>query len=310
MSGNTTNRAIWLGPPDARDARRPAWLDEQLYPFASQYRDIEGNRVHYIDEGSGPPLLLLHGNPTWSFLYRDIIKGLRDHFRCVALDYPGFGLSTAAPEYAFTPAEHARVVERFMLDLDLSEITVMMQDWGGPIGLGVAGRHPDRFGALVIGNSWAWPVNGEPRFERFSRFAGGPVGSLLIRHFNAFVNLGIPAGVKRHKPPQEVMAAYRGPFARRAARRPVHVFPREIIASRAYLAEVEHGLTRLAHLPALITWGDRDDAYGEPERRRFEALFPRHRTVHLRGAGHFIQEDAADEIVAAIRDWWEKDVEQ
>ena len=98
-------------------------------------------------------MLLLHGNPTWSLIYREIVKGLRDRFRCIALDYPGFGLSTARNGYGYTPAEHAGIVERFLLALDLSHVTMMVQDWGGPLGLGVASRHSERFRALAIGNT-------------------------------------------------------------------------------------------------------------------------------------------------------------
>ncbi len=281
---------------------RPAWLDERLFPFRSRIVEIDGCRVHYVDEGEGPPLLLLHGNPTWSFLYRDIVRGLRGHFRCVAPDYPGFGLSVAREGYGFTPAEHADIIERLLLALDLSGVTVMVQDWGGPIGLGVAARNPERFRVLVIGNTWAWPVNGNPRFEVFSRVLGGSVGGFLIRNFNAFVNLLIPAGTRRRLP-GEVMAAYRGPFSRKESREPTHVFAREILRSMDYLAGVERGLDRIGHLPALLLWGDRDPAFREAERVRFERLFPDHRTVVLRGAGHFIQEDAAGEIVAQILRW-------
>ena len=130
-------------------------------------------RIHYVDEGGGPTLLLLHGNPTWSFLYRDVITGLRESFRCIALDYPGFGLSTAPAGYGFTPAEHARVVERFVDALDLQR-----RDDDGP-GLGrpdrLRGRHPapDRFARFVIGNTWAWPKT-DPGTQAFSRFLGGP----------------------------------------------------------------------------------------------------------------------------------------
>ncbi|MCA1718017.1 MAG: alpha/beta fold hydrolase [Actinobacteria bacterium] len=283
---------------------RPSWLDGRLFPFRSRFLELDGCRVHYVDEGEGAPLLLLHGNPTWSFLYRDIIGGLRDRFRCVALDYPGFGLSSAREGYGFTPAEHARIVERFLLALDLSDTTLMVQDWGGPIGLGVASRHPGRFRALVVGNTWAWPVNGNPRFELFSRLVGGPPGGFLIRNFNAFVNLLVPAGVRRGRLPKEVMAAYRGPFSRRSSREPTYVFPREILGSSDYLAGVERELESLAKLPVLIVWGDRDPAFREAERSRFEQAFPEHRTAILRGAGHFIQEDAADEIVAEIASWW------
>lgn len=283
--------------------KRPSWLDGRLFPFRSRFLDLEGCRVHYVDEGEGSPLLMLHGNPTWSFLYRDVIRGLRDRFRCVALDYPGFGLSTAREGYGFTPAEHADIVERFLLTLGLSGATLMVQDWGGPIGLGVASRHPGRFRALVASNTWAWPVNGDPLFEVFSRLVGGPVGAFAIRDFNVFVNLLVPAGVKRKRLPEEVMAAYRGPFPTRASRKPTHVFPREILGSRAYLREVEERLGRIAHLPLLLLWGDRDPAFRTKERARFQSIFPNHRTVVLRGAGHYVQEDAAGEIAAEIARW-------
>lgn len=281
---------------------RPDWLDETLFPFESRFTELDGCRVHYVDEGSGPPLLLLHGNPTWSFLYRDVIRGLRDRYRCLAPDYPGFGLSEAREGYGFTPAEHARVIERFLLELGLSNTTMMVQDWGGPIGLGVAGRHPERFRALVIGNTWAWPVNGSPRFELFARLAGGSLGGFFIRNFNAFVNLLVPAGTSR-KLPGKVMAAYRGPFPDRRSREPTRVFPREILGSRGYLAEVESNLGGLREMPALIVWGGRDPAFGVRERERFEEIFPRHRTVVLSGAGHFIQEDAPHGIAKQIRSW-------
>jgi haloalkane dehalogenase len=291
------------------EGRRPAWLPESLFPFESRFLEISGSRVHYVDEGRGPPLLLLHGNPTYSFLYRHLIRRLSSRFRCIALDYPGFGLSIAPAGYDFRPATHSRIVEAFVRALGLGGLTMMVQDWGGPIGLGVAGRYPEAFRALVIGNTFAWPAQGNPRAERFSRFMGGPIGGALIYGANAFVNVFIPGGMKRQRPTREVMAAYRGPFPTFRSRRPMHVFPREILASRDFLAEVEAGLARLRDLPALVVWGDRDVAFQERERERFERIFPRHRTVILRGAAHYIQEDAPDEIAAALERWWEEEVE-
>ncbi len=281
---------------------RPTWVPEKLYPYSSHFAEIDGSRVHYLDEGSGPPLVLLHGNPTWSFLYRDIIAGLRDRFRCIAVDYPGFGLSRAAPGYGFTPAEHARVVAELISRLDLREATLMVQDWGGPIGFAAAVRHPDRFVAFVIGNTWAWPKS-DPSTQAFSRFLGGPVGGWLIRRHNFFVERIIPVGVRRKKLDKVVMDAYRGPFLTPESREPVHVFPREILASRPFLAAVERGLDAVRDRQALIVWGTKDVAFRAPERRHWEELFADHRTVLLNGAGHYIQEDAADEIVAAIRQW-------
>ena len=286
----------------ADDTARPQWLPEDLYPFQSHYADIDGARVHYVDEGSGPPLLLLHGNPTWSFLYRDLIKGLRDSFRCIAPDHPGFGLSRAAPGYGYTPAEHANVLGQLVTQLDLTGVTMMVQDWGGPIGFAVATRQPDRFAAFVIGNTWAWPKS-DRGTQLFSRLLGGPVGSYLILRRNFFVEKIIPGNVKRKKLSQAVMEAYRGPFPTPESRRPLHVFPREILRSRPFLAEIERGLLALADRPALLVWPTKDIAFREPERKRWEEIFPNHRTVVLEGAGHYIQEDAPEEIVAAIREW-------
>ena len=284
------------------DIDRPAWVPADLYPFEDHYAEIDGARVHYVDEGSGPPLLLLHGNPTWSFLYRDVIKGLSARFRCIALDYPGFGLSRAPSSYGFTPAEHSRVVGRLIAELELTGITMMVQDWGGPIGFAAATRNPERFSGFVIANTWAWPKS-DLGTQAFSRLLGGPVGGYLILKRNFFVERILPGGVNRRKLSERVMAAYRGPFPTPETRHPVHVLPREILRSRPLLAEIERGLPSLADRPALIVWPTKDVAFREPELRRWEELFPRHHTVTIEGAGHYVQEDAADEIVRAIQDW-------
>ncbi len=281
---------------------RPAWVPEALYPFESHFLQVDGTSVHYVDEGHGPPLLMLHGNPTWSFLYRELIAALRDRYRCIAPDHPGFGLSRAAPGYGYTPAEHAAVLERFVQELDLSDVTMMVQDWGGPIGFAAATRQPERFAAFVIGNTWAWPKS-DPGTQLFSRFLGGPVGGYLILRRNFFVEKIIPGGVRRRELPSAVMDAYRGPFPTPESRRPVHVFPREILASRPLLAEIERRLPGLSDRPALLVWPTKDVAFREPERRRWEQVFPNHRTVVLEGAGHYIGEDAPREIVAALTDW-------
>jgi haloalkane dehalogenase len=295
-----------FGPHEsAPQLARPTWLKESLFPFQSRWVRIRSCLIHYVDEGRGQPLVFLHGNPTWSFLYRELVRGLSDRFRCVALDYPGFGLSKAHAGYDFKPRSHAGIVEEFISALRLRQITLMVHDWGGPIGFWVATEHPEWFQAFIVGNTWAWPLNGDPHFERFSKLMGGPIGGFLIRNFNAAVNLMLPAGLKRHKPNRQTMWPYRKVFPTRQARVPTHVFPREILYSADFLSEVSSGLPRLAKHPALITWGDKDIAFREQERKRFEEVFPRHETVILKGAGHYIQEDAPEEIVTAIRNWRE-----
>ena len=208
---------------------RPAWVTPELLPFTSRFIALNGHTIHYLDEGQGPTLLMLHGNPAWSFLYRHLIAKLSAHFRCVALDYPGFGLSTAAPGYDYEPSSHAEVVRAFVEQLDLRDYTPIVQDWGGPIGLFVAGQAPERVRALLILNTWAWPVDDDPHFIRFSKMMGGPLGAFAIRHFNAFVNVMIPMGTPRHKLSREAMRAYRLPLDTGDKRMPTNIFPRAIL---------------------------------------------------------------------------------
>ncbi|MEV7967871.1 alpha/beta fold hydrolase [Sphaerisporangium sp. NPDC088356] len=282
---------------------RPAWVPTDLYPFTDRYLEVDGNLVHYVDEGSGPTLLFLHGNPTWSFLYRDVVAGLRDRFRCVALDYPGFGLSRAGPGYRFTPREHARVVESFIERLDLTDLVVAVHDWGGPIGLWAAGRHPERIRALVIGNTWAWPSDDAVK-RWFSVIMGGPVGRALIRRFNVFVNAFIPGAMRTRRLDRRALLAYRGPFPDARSRTPMFVLPQQITAGRDFLREVEEGLPSLAARPALIVWAEADAGFRADARHRLEAAFPDHRTVRLPRAGHYLQEEDPAAIVRAVRAWW------
>jgi len=177
-------------------------------------------------KGEGPMFLFLHGNPTWSFLYRDIIKGLKHRFCRIALDYPGFGLSRARDGYDYRPESHARILEQFILKLNLSSLLLMVQDWGGPIGLSVAIQNLRSFRDFVIGNTFAWPVTGDKHFKGFSTVMGGPIGGSLIQNFNVFVNILIPAGTKK-KLFREVKRASRGPFPDSALESPRISFTRD-----------------------------------------------------------------------------------
>jgi haloalkane dehalogenase len=283
-------------------AERPAWVDDTLFPFESRFLDLDGNRVHYIDEGSGPVLLFLHGNPTWSFDYRKIIEELRSEFRCIAVDYPGFGLSTAAQGYRYLPTEHAAVIGAFVDALALTGVTVVVHDWGGPIGLAVMQQRPEIFERLVLSNTWAWPV-GAPLVQAMSHVFGSPIGRLLIRQFNLFVKVMIPVGHRLSKPSRAEMAHYENALDSPSRREAAAVFPREITASRAFLADVASGLPAMADRPALIVWGDADFAFGDSELRQWEQTLTNRQTVIITGAGHFVPSDAPEQFAAAIRTW-------
>ncbi|WP_040812056.1 alpha/beta fold hydrolase [Nocardia concava] len=282
---------------------RPDWVDDTLFPFESRFVDIDGHTVHYIDEGSGPTLLFLHGNPTWSFLWREVIAALREDFRCVALDYPGFGLSTPKPGYCYLPEEHADVVTGFVDALSPEEVTLVGQDWGGLIGLAVTQRRPGVFERLVLANTWAWPVNGDLHFEAFGHIVGNPVSRLLVRQFNLLVNAFIPTGHRRRKLTEAEMNHYRRALDTEQRRQASAVLPGRVLASREFFAEVEAKLPDIAHLPTLIVWGDADIAFRPQERQRLEATFTNHKTVIVEGAGTYVESDAPEEFITAIRDW-------
>jgi len=291
-------------PPSQSLVERAFRLPAGSFAFESKLVDAGGARIHYVDQGSGPVLLMLHGNPTWSYVFRKLIAGLSDRFRCIAPDLPGFGLSVPPGGYDYLPESHARVIAAFVESLGLESYTPVVQDWGGPIGLHLAGLHPERVERLIIGNTWSWPVNGDRHFEWFSRTMGGPAGKFAILNFNAFVNVFIPAGIRRRQVDFDFLEPYRRPLPTPERRMPSYIFPRSILHSRAFLTECEAGLARLAGKQTLILWGDQDIAFRPKERERFEAALPLHHTVILKGAGHYIWEDAPDEIVSAIRDWW------
>ncbi|HSH76423.1 MAG TPA: alpha/beta fold hydrolase [Longimicrobiales bacterium] len=255
-------------------------------------------RVHYIDEGEGRPILFLHGNPTWSFLYRGIVIRLRRKFRCVAIDYPGFGLSARPEDYRYTPAEHAEVVRELVQLLDLQGLTIMGQDWGGPIGMRVALDELPRLRALVMGNTWYWPLDAWQAKAFAYVMSMDPIQSLILRR-NLFVERVMPLGVK-HPLADEVVHHYREAQPTPGSRIGVAEFPRQLLDATDWLAELADGVrASLGNVPLLLVWGMKDFAFPRPYVERFREDFRLARFERL-DARHFIQEDAPGEIASAI----------
>ncbi|MGB4777666.1 alpha/beta fold hydrolase [Microbacterium sp.] len=281
----------------------PDWVDRSLYPFTTHALEWDGHRIHYVDQGRGPALLMLHGNPTWSFVWRDVIGRLSDRFRCIAPDLPGFGLSEAPSGFDGRPESIAEVLTGFVEELDLDNVVLVAQDWGGPIGLSIVERMPERFAGLVLGNTWGWPVTGDRHFERFSALMGGAVGAWLTRRANLFVNAIIPAGHKRRRPSADEMRHYRRALGTPQRRQASAIMPREIVRSAPFLARVESGLPALRSLPVLLIWAGRDIAFREIELDRWTRELPDATVVRIPDAGHFLQSDAPTEFADTIRAW-------
>ncbi|MFN8464036.1 MAG: alpha/beta fold hydrolase [Caldilineaceae bacterium] len=279
----------------------PAWLDRREYPFASHYLAVAAGRMHYVDEGHGSPVVMVHGNPTWSFLYRDLIKRLRPRYRCIAPDQLGFGLSDKPWGWNYLPQLHAANLEALLEDLELRDITLVVQDWGGPIGLAYAVAHPEKIARLVILNTWAWPVNRDPYYLAFSGIVGGPLGRCLIRRFNFFARGIMPMafGDKRKLTPA-AHAQYLYPLADPRDRTGCLVFPKQIVGASPWLHAIWSNIGRLRDKPVQIVWGRQDIAFRAQELRRWEATFPGARALHLDGVGHYVQEEAPAELGVAV----------
>lgn len=271
-----------------------------LYPFDSRWFDASVGRVHYIDEGAGTPILFCHGNPTWSFLYRHLVRQLRDQFRCVAVDYPGFGLSDRPEGYGYTIEEHARIVGEFVDHLGLDRFVVMGQDWGGPIGTAVAVDRAERVDGVILGNTWFWPAD-SARFKLFSRIMSTRLLQRRIIERNFFVERLLPTAMT-HTLTGEEMDHYRRPQPTPEARRGVAEMPKQILAARPLLERLAREVpAKLGTKPSLLVWGMKDLAF-RPKAflPRMQSTFPDHVTVELAKAKHYIQEDAPDEIAEAI----------
>jgi haloalkane dehalogenase len=274
--------------------------DPALYPFESRWFDSSRGRIHYIDEGEGPPILFCHGNPTWSFLYRDIIVALRDRFRCIAPDYLGFGLSERPDGFGYKIDEHARVVGEFVDHLGIDGFLIMGQDWGGPISMAVAVQRAERVRGVVLGNTWFWPTD-VLTTKIFSKVMSSRPMQRAILQRNFFVERMIPLGTER-RPSDAVMAHYRAVQPNPAARLGVAEMPKQLLAAHPLLERLAREVpAELGAKPALFVWGMKDFAFRPgPSIPPMRATFPDHVLVELPDAKHFIQEDAPGQIAAAI----------
>ncbi|MEO1410637.1 MAG: alpha/beta fold hydrolase [Bacteroidota bacterium] len=284
----------------------PRWLDPQLYPFSPNYLTLDAGRLHYLDEGEGEVLLFVHGTPTWSFLYRQLIRSLSGHCRCIAPDHLGFGRSEKPPQFSGTPQEHAQNLSALIRHLDLRDITLVVHDFGGPIGLGAGLENADRIKRVVLFNSWLWATEQDPGAQKVDRFVRGWLGKMLYLNFNLSARLLIPQGFEnRSKLTPQVHQHYRRPFASRQERwGPLRLAQALVGASDWYQQQWER-LDRLADRPWLILWGLRDQFLGPEYLDRWRARLPEAQ-VQTWDCGHFVPDEQATASTAAIEAFLER----
>jgi haloalkane dehalogenase len=265
------------------------------FPFEAHYVDAAGTRLHYVDEGVGAPVLLLHGNPTWSYMWREPIRRLSAAGRrCVAPDHMGFGRSDKPPEpRRYRLRTHIDNLLALIDELDLRDIALVMHDWGGPIGMGAAVERPDRIRAVVAMNTWAWQIPSFlPPFLRQFRTDG--LGELLALGGNLVVE-SIPGGMVRRDTDPVMMDAYRAPFPDYWSRIGPLAFQRDIPLtendpSAETIGAVQERLTDLS-VPMLLLWGMRDPVFRPVFLDQWKELFPAAEVIELEEASHYLVED-------------------
>lgn len=280
-----------------------------LYPFRNHVYDLDGLRYHYLDEGKGNPVVMVHGNPTWSFYYRNLVMALRETHRTVVPDHIGCGYSDKPTDeqYSYTLSRRVADLTRLINHLNLDEITLVVHDWGGMIGLSWAVRHLDRVKRLVIMNTAAFHLPRGKSFPVALTLARTPLfGALLVRGGNAFSRGANRFCVTQHAMSDAVARGYLEPYSSWKTRIAVHRFVQDIPLkptdpSYAYIEETSSRLHLLEPLPMLICWGMRDFVFDKDFLAEWEHRFP-HAEVHrFDNAGHYVLEDATDEIVSLIQ---------
>jgi haloalkane dehalogenase len=284
-----------------------------LFPFASRWTEVQGHRIHYVDEGdqkNKPTVVLLHGNPTWSFLYREIIPLITHKCRAVAFDYVGMGLSDKPEDEGwYTLENHTRVFTEFIQKQRFEKLILVFQDWGGPIAFGHAMAHPEQLAGMVIMNTWAWP---EPSPFHASvlpwRMLHAPViGAHLFLRRNVLIERGLymSTGTKEKMKEGAVLDGYRLPFSSPGSRIAMLAFPRNIPLKPGDLnwermTKMKEALPTF-RFPCRLLWGERDDVFPPENAHKFHHMLPNCTEPRMIPHGrHFIQEDAPKEIAEEI----------
>jgi len=287
------------------------------YAFKSHFLVVDGQRIHYVDEGAGEPILMLHGNPTWSYLYRYLIRDLSSDYRCIAPDHLGFGYSDKPRHGDYGMRAHIMRLDAFVARLDLHDVTLVVQDWGGIIGLGWAVRHKERVKRLVILNTAGFAAPGRMAMLRMHPRPWGLLflqalkipllGEIFVQGMNGFVRKLLPAGfVHKERLTPEVMEGYLAPYPTWGSRRAHLASVRQIPFARRHptwrlLQEIGAEIDGW-EVPAQIIWGMRDPVFVPWFLEEFERRLPNHApTVRIDDAGHFLPDDAPAPIITAIR---------
>lgn len=284
-------------------------LRAREYPFKSNYLELSGLQYHYLDEGQGDPVVMLHGNPSWSFYYRNLAQTLSERYRVIVPDHIGCGLSDKPVDsyYSFTLKQRLDDLEALLESLAINDkITLVLHDWGGMIGMAYAARHPQRIARLVILNTAAFHLPAGKKFPWVLKICRDTqFGAFLVQGFNLFARSAALVGCKRHPLSKELRDAYCSPYDnwrhRIATLRFVQDIPLQPSDSGYDLiSEIEAGLQQFGNRPILICWGEKDFVFDRHFLAQWQKYFPKAKVHSFADCGHYILEDAKDEVIPLI----------
>jgi pimeloyl-ACP methyl ester carboxylesterase len=280
--------------------RANAWVDREEYPFEPHYLDVDGGRMHYVDEGEGSTVVFVHGNPTWSYLFRGLIRDLSLKHRCIAMDHIGFGLSDKPAQWGYSPELHARNFARLVDHTGANRFTLVTHGMGGPIGLSYAIDHPDKVAGVVVMNSAIWSLKDHGPAKKFDRAVSNPLGKLNYTFSNPAGVVMPKAFVDKYRLTDKLHEQYKGPFRTSKERMGPYGLAKGVLGSSTWM----HGLwarrEALADKQALILWGDEDRLYTPDLIPRWQSIFPTARVERLTESGHFAIEEYPNQVETEV----------
>lgn len=279
---------------------QPKWLDRKEYPFNSQFFVDEGVKQHFIDVGAGETLVFIHGTPSWSFDFRKVIKHLQQAYRCVAIDHIGFGLSDKPAHYDYSLHNHSKRLEKFITAHNLKNITLVLHDFGGPIGLTYAITNPYNVSRLVIINSWIGSSESDPEFIKFSKVLRSPLLPFLYLYLNFSPRFLLPGSFGKHKLPRRLLGQFTKPFGSKHQRYGALNFAKSLLIDQPWFEALWNSRFVIQAKPLLLVWGMADRFIKERNLDKFISGFEKTSVLRLPGVGHFPQEEEPDRVAEAI----------
>ena len=282
------------------------WLNKAEYPFSANYFIVNGQKLHYIDEGQGYTILFVHGTPSWSYDMRNVIKNLSKYYRCVAIDHIGFGLSEKPANYDYSTMNHSNTLEKFVIELGLKNFTLVVHDFGGPIGMNMAINNPERVSRFVILNSWLWSCKNDPGYIKLARVLKSPILPFLYKYLNFSPRFILPQSFGDNKIGRSVLSQYTRPFADKTQRNGTLAFARSLLNDQEWFEELWQKRQKISGKPTLFIWGTKDSFITPSYLEKYASGFQNATTNKIETSGHFPQEEKPDLVSELMRKWMEK----